>query len=134
MSLKCFCISFFHAFMLPLVGWLLDSLCTLTCLVLFPTFSPSSVSPSLLPQGSGHTGKDSWLSLFSSFSLSLSLSLSTSSTLSFWLSVNSLLACLHSPSFTFKQNYVRYFLTTIFYNTHNISKVLNLVYCTCLFL
>ncbi|GFT07465.1 protein unc-79 homolog [Nephila pilipes] len=37
-------------------GWLLDSLCTLTCLVLFPTFSPSSVSPSLMPQGSGHTG------------------------------------------------------------------------------
>ncbi|XP_054711004.1 protein unc-79 homolog [Uloborus diversus] len=38
------------------IGWLLDSLCTLTCLVLFPTFSPSSVSPSLMPQGSGQTG------------------------------------------------------------------------------
>nr|XP_042898256.1 protein unc-79 homolog isoform X2 [Parasteatoda tepidariorum] len=38
------------------IGWLLDSLCTLTCLVLFPTFSPSSVSPSLMPQGSGHAG------------------------------------------------------------------------------
>ncbi|KAG8194067.1 hypothetical protein JTE90_003015 [Oedothorax gibbosus] len=38
------------------IGWLLDSLCTLTCLVLFPTFSPSSVSPSSLVQQGGHTG------------------------------------------------------------------------------
>ncbi|GFV14035.1 protein unc-79 homolog [Trichonephila clavipes] len=49
------CLSPFMPSLLSPVGWLLDSLCTLTCLVLFPTFSPSSVSPSLMPQGSGHT-------------------------------------------------------------------------------
>ncbi|GIX95637.1 hypothetical protein CEXT_402281 [Caerostris extrusa] len=62
--------------LLSLVGWLLDSLCTLTCLVLFPTFSPSSVSPSLMPQGSGHTGKDSSLSLLHSLSFFLAFCLS----------------------------------------------------------